>query len=601
MTSRNPSPRNIDFTSVTEVAPQTPLASLFPLIIALSLGHVAQAETPAIAPWAYDIADRPAVIVHTDYYVYGPEPAPDNRFIYAAIDPRSYDEPVTVFLSWMDRESGQHYFLNEQDGLQDEPADLYGSADSLDPVTLDGPSKGLMLAAVGLGNGPFPEMIAGGLGDLPQRPGLYGWKLELRDATGQHTLTHAHALYSFVNERVTISGTLEDSQTWTADKAYFLDGYVTVPDGVTLTIEPGTFVFGKTNELSLLNVRPGGRLVANGEPTKPIVFTSELPVLQRGRSDWGGVVINGDAPINEPGAIGEGNTGTYGGDNPLHDGGVLRYVRVEFSGRIFTATDELNGLTLQGCGSRTIIDHVQVHQSSDDGIEFFGGTVNARYLLITGCGDDSLDWTFGYTGKLQHIVLMQLYGEAHRGIEADNNTTRFDAQPVSHPTIYNATFLGLAQTNRRDAQEAEAIMLRRGSGINLHNAIFTGFGGDSIDVEGQQSADLLEEGKSRISHCLFYRNNLLTDTAQQQAQIVQEILDPRNHNNLGPEPGLTSFSVIRPDLTPMPGSFAATVEAVAEPPKDGFFQPVNYLGGVAPNGGPEGPWIFGPWTNYIIN
>jgi len=565
----------------------------FSLLMLIS-GSALLAQAPADPPWIWDAPNRPVALADCDRYVYTVDEFQNtSRRLVIASAGFGFDEEVTEYLYWENRDTGERLYYNFLTGLSETPIDISGEPGAPLPRTFsryyeraifdDGPNS----------VNPFPA-------GLPNAPGRYLWRYELRDKNGAAVYACAYALYSIVDELVEVSGDISQDTRWTARNAYRLNGRVNVVNNSDLTIEPGTFVFGGADELSLLNVEIGSRLIADGKPMLPIVFTSDKPLGRRATSDWGGIIINGDAPVNQPSAMGEGDTGRYGGANPNHDGGVLRYVRIEFSGRIFSLVDELNGLTLQGCGTGTVIDHVQIHHPSDDGIEFFGGTVNARHLLMTGCGDDSLDWTYGYQGNLQNLVMVQLYNEADKGIEADNNAENFDATPRSTPMVYNATFLGLAITAPERAKKSNAILFRRGSGGRIYNAIFAGFGGMSAGVESEASADLYEEGNLKVDHCIFYQNYLLARSLNERLanqSLVQDMMtNPANRNIFG-NPEFTSVNPIKPDLTPLPGSIAADPASVAEPPQNGFFTPVNYIGGINPRD-TEGPWVFGPWTNY---
>src|SRR4028119_503940 len=170
--------------------------------------------------------------------------------------------------------------------------------------------------------------------------------------------------------------------TWTNNNIYLLNGIVYVNSGVTLTIEPGTIIKGSFANQGALVIRQGGRINAAGTPTQPIVFTSEKPAGMRQPGDWGGLIICGNAPTNRTGnpTIEGGTQATYGGTNPADNSGVLQYVRIEYPGIPFLPGNEINGLTLGGVGSGTTIDHIQVTASGDDSFEWFGGTVNAKYL-----------------------------------------------------------------------------------------------------------------------------------------------------------------------------------------------------------------------------
>jgi len=565
------------------------------IAISSALSPLLQAQyLPRDARWIVGAPNRPIVLADTDRYAYTPaEFTGTPRRLIVASGGFQFDEEVIEVLYWENRDTGERFYYNYLSGFSETPIDLSGIPGEPLPRTVSRIYQRVMFDSTSTGGNPFPE-------DLPSRPGRYLWRYELRSSDGAGLYAFACALYSIVDRIIEVQGDISRNTTWTANNAYRLNGRINVTRQSDLVIEPGTFVLGGTDELSLLNVEVGSRLIADGTPLLPIIFTSDKPLGQRATSDWGGVIINGDAPVNEPGAVGEGDTGRYGGNNPNHDGGVLRYVRIEFSGRIFSLVDELNGLTLQGCGDRTVINHVQVHHPSDDGIEFFGGTVNASHLLMTGCGDDSLDWTFGYQGNLQNLVMIQLYNEADKGIEADNHTTNPEALPRSMPTVYNATFLGLAMTTPDRAKKSNAILFRRGSGGRVYNTIFAGFGGMSAGIQSEASADQYEEGNLLVKNCIFFQNYLMARTLDERLAnqaIVQEMMtNPANHNIFG-NPEFTSVNPVKPDLTPLPGSIAANPTNVTQPPVNGFFQPVDYIGGIDPHTS-EAPWVFAAWTNY---
>lgn len=200
--------------------------------------------------------------------------------------------------------------------------------------------------------------------------------------------------------------------------------------------------------------------------------------------DWGGLTINGRSYINtcdslgECTAEGEGESDPCGGNFPNDSSVTLRYVRVQFAGTLFTDKNELNGIALQGVGSGTVIENVQVHANADDGIEFFGGTVNAKNVVVTMAEDDSIDCTQGWNGQLQNVLVIQDPNpdKADRGIEADNLEQNNDATPRALAEIANATFIGnLGSTGAT---------FRRGTGAKLSNVIFTGFG-KCIDIDSE--------------------------------------------------------------------------------------------------------------------
>ncbi|MEM9809968.1 MAG: hypothetical protein AAF788_01970 [Pseudomonadota bacterium] len=313
-----------------------------------------------------------------------------------------------------------------------------------------------------------------------------------------------------------------------------LNGNGTSSETGTLTLEPGTILVSTTNAQSTgtpdtLLVSPGSQLIADGTANEPIIMTtladladadaatdrSALEAASDGLvggsefvvGQWGGIVINGNAPINDcedatldPVASpelcfkdGEGGSGLFGGDQPTDNSGILDYVRVQYAGFGITADDELNGIAFQGVGNGTQVSNIQVHNNDDDGVEFFGGTVNATNVVITGAGDDSIDWTDGWTGSIQFALVVQTNTPAtNRGLEGDNRNGDNAIEPASDPAIANFTFL----TNFVGATPTDAddgIKLRRGSLGTLANGIVANFAGTGFDYDeptaGQDSGN----------------------------------------------------------------------------------------------------------------
>lgn len=260
-----------------------------------------------------------------------------------------------------------------------------------------------------------------------------------------------------------------------------------VPDGVgpTLTIGAGTTVLGEpgTSFPSMLLITRSARIMANGTATSPIVFTSSQPVGTRAFGDWGGIVINGRSQVNTPDPQGEGNSGTYGMNPPVlnDNSGVLRYVRIEFAGKQFSSLNELNGIAFQGVGSGTTVEFVQCHRCADDGMEFFGGTVNVKNIVITGSDDDGFDWTGGWTGRAQFVVIQQ-YADSDNGIEADNNNAANDALPRSKPILANFTIMSTT------AGSAFGMLLREGTAGLFHHFLVTDVNTTSEGLRVQHDA-----------------------------------------------------------------------------------------------------------------
>lgn len=300
-----------------------------------------------------------------------------------------------------------------------------------------------------------------------------------------------------------VSGTFENDRTWTSDAVWYLDGSVFIGDdssstSATLTIEAGTIIKGIPGITpGLLVITRYSQINAVGTALNPIVFTSAMAEGERDAGDWGGLVINGRAPTNEGVDVaGEGNSGLYGGNVPDDNSGTLMYVRVEFAGRVFTSEDELNGIAFQGVGSGTTVDYIQVHQNKDDGVEFFGGTVNVSHVVITGCQDDSLDWTSGWQGSAQYVVIQHYPNSGDRGIEADNLEANHAAAPVSNPTIANLTMIA------NDSSDV-GILLRRGTQASIYNSIISGF-----DVNGGTGS--IEQDSAAATGINY--NGILADT-----------------------------------------------------------------------------------------
>ena len=186
----------------------------------------------------------------------------------------------------------------------------------------------------------------------------------------------------------------------------------------------------------------------------------------------------------------------FGGDDANDNSGVLKYVRVEFAGFEFSPDNELNGIAFQGVGAGTEVDHIQVHFNLDDGVDMFGGTVNLKYLLLTGIGDDSLDYTDGWIGLAQFVVARQYGRDADQGFEFDNSGENNDLEPRSHPIIYNFTLLG--DPFDRDGGESDiGMLIREGTALSAYNGIVTGFKEDGADIDQAATFDQIGAGTAQ--------------------------------------------------------------------------------------------------------
>lgn len=319
---------------------------------------------------------------------------------------------------------------------------------------------------------------------------------------------------------VTDSGSGTGTTTWTSDNVYFLDGFVFVNSGQVLTIEAGTVIKGMPGtgaDASALVVARGGQLFAEGTSTSPIIFTGEgdpldgsLPFDSRGL--WGGLIILGNAQLNStPGETqieGIPDTeprGLYGGTNNADNSGTITYVSIRHGGTDIGAGNEINGLTLGGVGSGTIIDYVEVVSNADDGIEFFGGVAQVKHAAVAFCGDDSFDYDEGFRGKGQFWFTIQdaAGGEGDRGGEHDGGTDPEDGNPYATPTIFNATYIGrgISAGNR-------ALTFRDNAGGSYNNSIFTNWA-RGFDVENLASG---EDSYARfLAGDLSFNNNCFYD------------------------------------------------------------------------------------------
>jgi len=297
------------------------------------------------------------------------------------------------------------------------------------------------------------------------------------------------------------SGDITADETWTKDKIYLIKGFVYVKSG-TLTIQPGTIIKGGAPALDPAGLARGGTLIINagakimaaGTVAEPIVFTSNAAVGKRNYGDWGGIVIFGKAPHNRlvsQGAEG-GISGQLGGDNlPADNSGTLQYVRIEFPGIALLANSEINGLTLYAVGSGTTIDHVQISYSGDDSFEWFGGTVNAKYLVAYRGWDDDWDTDWGFTGKVQYAVSLRDPSFADvsgsNGFESDNfagtgepATGPNNGLPLTAPVFANVSnfaFTGVPSNVQASGSGPyqSAMHLRRNTDISIYNSVFAGY------------------------------------------------------------------------------------------------------------------------------
>lgn len=312
-----------------------------------------------------------------------------------------------------------------------------------------------------------------------------------------------------------ISGEFDEDYEMVSAVKWILSGGVFVNDGVTLTIEEGTEVFAADiSAPTFISVLRGGMINAVGTASEPIVFSSIVKVTEPariGRGLWGGIILNGNATTNAGANVeGEGGSGLYGdGGSPSEDkqtesSGTLKYVRVEYAGRLLTTDDELNSFSFNGVGSGTTLEYLQSYFGQDDGFEWFGGAANVKYAISTASGDDSFDWTHGWSGYGQFLVAVQNPETSNnRGIEADNNSDNNTVTPVSFPRLANVTLIG---GGANAGGENEGIRFRVGTKANLYNSIVSGFGLVGITVRDEATLAGIASGDLDVRHSYFVDN-----------------------------------------------------------------------------------------------
>ena len=336
----------------------------------------------------------------------------------------------------------------------------------------------------------------------------------------------------------------------------------------TLTIEPGVTLYGSAGA-DLLVVNRGSQIYAEGTADNPITLTARADLEGETHADsiglWGGLVLLGRAPINAcPGDTVsgtpecqeqiEGTDGFYGGNAPRDNTGVVKYLRVKHSGFEVTPNNELNGITLGGVGDGTLFEYVQVHNSSDDGIEWFGGTANGRYIVVTGADDDSLDTDTGWNGSLQFGIVIQRAG----GGDRMNEWSSLRREPYSNPKVANFTFVGRAGGGA-------AITLNQGTQGEFYNSVVTRPAGGS--GAGEQCLSISDENTTGTFGSVFFSCPVSFADAR-----AEEAFNAGTGNVEG-ESSLTDVFVNGPNETAV-----AVYQGLTG--VDGFFRQVDYIGGV---------------------
>jgi len=419
------------------------------------------------------------------------------------------------------------------------------------------------------------------------------------------------------HEVITVLDTGEGTGTtkWTSNNIYILDGFVFVNEGQTLTIEAGTLIKGKSGQgkdASALIVARGGRLVAEGTTEDPIIFTSEEDDLNGSVADldsglWGGLIILGNAVLNTipaeqqiEGIPTNEARGSYGGNNDEDDSGILKYISIRHGGTDIGEGNEINGLTLGGVGSSTVIEFIEVFANNDDGIEIFGGAPHLSNIISVFCGDDLFDYDQGFHGMGQFWVGVQGFGRGDRVGEHDGGTEPENGQPYSTPIIFNATYIGLPQGAGK-----RVITFRDNAGGHYTNSIFyqDAFGVDIELLTTECSYTQFENEKLNLKNNLFYQinENYLLDVTPGDG-VTGEQVDKAN-NTLESYFASAQNSITNPGFNLDGLTFNVipskdVSENLGPYPADGWFQQVNYKGAFEPGvNWAEGWTLFSKYMN----
>ena len=426
-----------------------------------------------------------------------------------------------------------------------------------------------------------------------------------------------------------------ESVTWKADTVYVLDGIVFVEEGATLTIDPGTVIKandGQSTAASALVVARGGQIFADGTKDAPIIFTSVQDNISSpdlldysARGLWGGIILLGNAPTNNPGdatgdykeiegvnvIVADGDTrAEYGGSDPDDSSGSMSYVSIRHTGISVgeESGNEIQGLTLGGVGAGTNLDYIEVYASNDDGVEFFGGTVGIKHFVSVFNADDAVDFDQGWNGKGQFWFVLQGTDKAGAAAEQDGAGGDEFYTPFAIPTIYNVTYVGNGVGNTStETDRGELLMFRDNAGGHYANSIFTDFenskGGYALTIEDvdntgaktEDSQKRWEAGDLSLSNNIWWNFGAGNDPASfidatDAAAVAQGLIDAGNSVQ---DPRLGGVSrAMTPDggIDPRPAqngpAFFAPRKAI--PAGDEFFEATNYVGAFGDDNWMEG-------------
>jgi hypothetical protein len=487
-------------------------------------------------------------------------------------------------------------------------------------------------------------------------------KIEMDGEKEIFVVTKEVAPVGVVSNTITLSGKITKDTTLYAKDVNYLSGVVYITKGVTLTVEAGAKVLGKSGlDVASLVITRGAKLIAKGTAEKPIIFTSASLNPQSG--DWGGIVILGTAKVNQTltwkGTAVAGLTSVEGGINDTEVGyglagsgdaafptgndadnsGILQYVRIEYAGYAYQPDNELNSLTMAGVGNGTTIDHIQVTYAKDDAYEWFGGTVNCKYLIAYKTQDDDFDTDFGYAGNVQFGIVLRDSAIADistsEAFESDNDGKGSTLSPKTSAVFSNITAIGprIDPTyGKGNSLYRAGAHIRRNTGISIMNSIIAGWPvAIQFDASTGTAVDKnIDDSTIRIRNTTFAGNteNIKytvsgTPTGASSASLLTWFSNPFYGNTIlntaGPDvlKLIQPFNYTNPDFTPFANANTSTANIAStlgtlgiglhlDYSKNGaftdsklqnaFFEKVTFRGAVAASGVNQTWWK--GWTTW---
>jgi hypothetical protein len=344
--------------------------------------------------------------------------------------------------------------------------------------------------------------------------------------------------------REDFKGDITDGTVTLESGIYKLTGKVVVKEGAKLVIKSGVTIEAQSSStdgiIRYIAVAQGGEIQVQGTASNPVIMTS----VDKFPGAWGGLVLCGKAPINKgTPASAEVSDLAYGGNEPNDSSGSIKYLRLEYTGYAYNSEKEFNGLSMFGVGNGTTIEYIQSYEGSDDAFEWFGGTVNAKYLVAfngsDSVGDDMFDWTEGWNGTGEYW-----YGKrtnaGNRGIEADNNSNNHMATPISNPTIKNITLIGAGDSG----SEPQAIKLRVGTKAQFDNVVLSNWK-TGLDIQHDESVGYVSNGALKATDVRF--ENVTTkatgkDTAGNSVDVSGVYTENNNASGAGDGTAIPSWA-----------------------------------------------------------